>query len=505
MTIDAAVAECAEVYRPPRQARASSNGQTAAATGSASQLVPLGQRDPKTGRLVLSPQHTLPTAEAYVHEFHHHAEGRTLHSYAGLRLGWQRNRYREIEDEAVRNRLQPWLHAALRYVFDHRTGQRELVDFQSNPTTVNRALDTICAHTHLAATTLTPSWLDDRLDRPPALEILPCRTVNLHIPTAQILESTPALFATHGLDFDPDLNAPAPEQWLRFLGELLEDDSQAWDLLQEWFGYCLTPDTSQQKMLLMVGPKRSGKGTIARLLTQLMGLGNVCAPTVGSLAGNFGLQPLIGKSLAIVSDARFRGENVATVVERLLCISGEDAITVDRKFLSGVTMKLPTRFMFLTNELPRLSDASGALAGRFLIVRLTESFYGREDLKLTEKLVTELPGILNWALEGWQQLRARGRFVQPASVEDAVRDLEDLSSPIGAFVRDECVVAAGYRVDVDDLYAAWTTWCQREGRNHVSTKQSFGRDLAAVVPGIPRRRSTGMRPFYEGISLREGR
>jgi putative DNA primase/helicase len=257
-------------------------------------------------------------------------------------------------------------------------------------------------------------------------------------------------------------------------------------------------------MLLLVGPKRSGKGTIARILTRLIGPGNVVGPTTSSLAGPFGLQPLVGKSLAIVSDARFSGDRVATVIERLLCISGEDALTVDRKYLGAVTMRLPTRFMLLTNELPRMTDASGALAGRFLILRLTQSFYGREDTNLTRKLAVELPGILLWAIEGWKRLRGRGRFVQPRGVEDAVRELEDLSSPVGAFVREHCDVGPGYRVTVDDLYASWRRWCEQEGRNTVTPKQTFGRDLAAVVPGVVRRRGTGQVPFYESVALKGG-
>lgn len=275
--------------------------------------------------------------------------------------------------------------------------------------------------------------------------------------------------------------------------------------MQEWFGYCLTGDTSQQKMLLIVGPKRSGKGTLARVLAKLIGAGNVSGPTTSSLAGPFGLQPLIGKGLAIVSDARFHGENIATVVERLLCISGEDMLTIDRKNLTSVTLKLPTRFMFLTNEFPRLSDSSGALAGRFVILRLTESLYGKEDTGLTERLLSELPGILNWAVEGWQRLHERGHFVIPASVRDVVDEIEDLSSPVAAFVREECVVGAGYRVPVDEIYEAWKGWCEAEGRQAVTTRQTFGRDLAAAVVGISRRRGTGMRPFYEGLSLRGGK
>jgi putative DNA primase/helicase len=72
----------------------------------------------------------------------------------------------------------------------------------------------------------------------------------------------------------------------------------------------------------------------------------------------------------------------------------------------------------------------------------------------------ELPGILNWAIEGWKRLRARGHFVMPHSCAEAMRELEELSSPVQAFVRDTCLLTPGARVDVDDLYAAWKLWCE---------------------------------------------
>ncbi len=506
MTIEKAIADCRETYTPRRH-----NAQSAPASGDAPPpepgegddlLVPLGQHDPATGRLVLSPRRTLPTAEAYVREFNQHADGRTLHGYGGLLMEWRGNRYCQVEEEWLKQRLQPWLHKALRYVLNKQTGEMELVDFESNPTTVKQALDTIRAFVHLPASTVSPSWLDGGKDRPPALELLPCKSLNLHIPTGRILAPTPALFTINALDFDYDPNPEPPERWIKFLEQLFGDDLESVELLQEWMGYCLTGDTSQQKMLLLVGPRRSGKGTIGRILTRLVGAANVVGPTTSSLAGNFGLQPLIEKSLAIVSDARFGGENVGTVVERLLCISGEDTLTIDRKFLGSVSMKLATRFMFLTNELPRLNDASTALAGRFLVLRLSNTFYGNEDVTLTDQLLAELPGILQWAIEGWKRLRQRGRFVQPESGEDAIRDMEDLGSPVGAFIRDRCVVGVGHRAWVDDLYNAWKAWCEQDGRNAVSTKQAFGRDLMAAAPCVARRRGTGMVAFYEGISLR---
>lgn len=465
--------------------------------------IPLGNREPTSGRLILSPARTLPTANAFIRDFQQHPDGRTLHCYAGLLTEWSNNRYAELEDNAVKMRLQAWLHDALRYVDNRRTGEKELTDFQSNPATVKAALESIKAFVHLPAATPCPSWLgNDGEMSPTPNEILACRSVLLHLPTMQRLQPTPRFFTTCALDFDPDPTAAAPMAWYAFLHQLFDGDIESLDLLQEWFGYCLTGDTSQQKMLLIVGPKRSGKGTLARVLAKLIGVGNVSGPTTSSLAGPFGLQPLIGKSLAIVSDARFHGENIATVVERLLCISGEDMLTIDRKNLTSVTLKLPTRFMFLTNEFPRLADASGALAGRFAILRLTESFYGHEDTGLTERLLSELPGILNWAVDGWKRLHERGHFVVPASVRDVVDEIEDLSSPVAAFVREECVVGPGQRAPVDVLYDAWRQWCDDEGRLAVTTKQTFGRDLAAAVAGVSRRRGTGHRPFYEGIALR---
>jgi len=182
-----------------------------------------------------------------------------------------------------------------------------------------------------------------------------------------------------------------------------------------------------------------------------------------------------------------------------------DVLTIDRKHLGAVTMRLPTRFTFLTNELPKLTDSSGALAGRFVILRLTESFYGREDHDLTDRLLKELPGILLWALQGWLRLRERGRFMQPQSVEEAIRDLEDLASPVGAFVRERCLLGQWHSIEVARLYEAWKEFCGQAGREHPGTRQSFGRDLRAAAPSVMtsnRRNGDGRDRFYEGIDLK---
>src|SRR5262249_6708294 len=145
----------------------------------------------------------------------------------------------------------------------------------------------------------------------------------------------------------------------------------------------------------------------------------------------------------MISDARLGGRaDQHVIAERLLSITGEDAITVDRKYREAWTGRLQVRFLILSNELPRLADASGALAGRFVMLVLTRSFYGCEDHQLTTRLMMERSAILNWAIAGWRRLIERGFFATPTSSADAVRELEDLGSPIGAFVRERCIVAA---------------------------------------------------------------
>jgi putative DNA primase/helicase len=168
-----------------------------------------------------------------------------------------------------------------------------------------------------------------------------------------------------------------------------------------------------------------------------------------------------------------------------------------------VTAKLLTRFIILTNELPRLTDTSGALAGRMILLRLTESWLGREDTELTDKLLTELPGILLWAIAGWKRLKQRGHFLQPESAREMMCELEDLASPVGCFVREKCFVKPGAQIERDLLFKYWLEWCEAQGRDHPGDIAAFGRNLRAAVPSIgssqPRAEDGKRYRAYEGI------
>lgn len=420
---------------------------------------------------------------------------RTLHRHRGGFYHWNGTAYPEIDEAYLRHRLYPFLDQCT-------TGERPA---KPNAAMVSDVLDALRAASHLDDSVAAPAWLDQVPDLP-AGEIIACTNGLLHLPTLTLLPHSPAFFGHNALDFGFERDAPEPRQWLGYLNQLWPDDQSSIDTLQEIFGLAVTGETKHQKGFLIIGPKRSGKGTIARVLTRVVGIDNTVAPMLASLGTNFGLAPLIGKRVAVISDARIGGRaDQHVIAERLLSITGEDAITVDRKFRDAWTGRMQTRFLILSNELPRLPDASGALVSRFIVLLLVNSFYGREDLKLFDRLLTELPGILNWSIAGWQRLAKRGHFVQPRSALDAVQQLEDLASPIGAFIREECETGTGHRVETSRLFHAWSSWCERHGRDRPGTAQTFGRDLRAALPWLkmsqPRQGEERLR-FYEGLRLK---
>jgi putative DNA primase/helicase len=226
--------------------------------------------------------------------------------------------------------------------------------------------------------------------------------------------------------------------------------------------------------------------------------------TVANLSAQFGLQSLIGKSLAVIPDARFgKRTDLAVVAERLLSISGEDAVGISRKFLPDWIGQLAVRFLLMTNELPNLADSSGALVERFIVLTLTKSFLGREDPLLFDRLKAELPGILNWAIEGYHRLHSRGHFQQPQSSLDTIRALKEISSPVMAFVEDECQVGPNLSVSKKRLFEQWNVWRVQNGYRS-GDQQAFGRELRAAFPVIGDARPSGgsRQRLYTGIGLR---
>ncbi len=454
---------------------------------------------------ILSPGNPIATARQFCDELFVESGTRTLHFQHGEFYAWNGRSYPRMDVAWIKSKIYLFLETAKCCEKEKGVKSTRLVDFKPNRHRVDDVVDSLKAIAHLKDSVLTPSWLGATYNIPPS-ELVACANGLLHLPSGVVLPSTPLYFNHNAIPIDFNPNLPPPTRWLSFLDDIFGGNADAIGLLQEVMGYLLSVDTSQQKIFLIVGPKRAGKGTIARILMALVGSENVCSPTLSSLSATFGLAPLIGRQLAIISDARIGGRtDQHTIAERLLTISGENDINVDRKFLNSLDVRLTSRFLFLTNALPRISDASGALASRFVILTLRNSYYGREDTRLTDRLLEELSAILNWTIAGWRRLRDRGHFPTPSSSQEAMQILSELGSPILAFLTDCCEIGDTYEVECGELFSAWKSWCQTHGHDHTGTTQSFGRDLHAAAPAVStdqRRYGKELHRDYAGIRLR---
>jgi putative DNA primase/helicase len=215
----------------------------------------------------------------------------------------------------------------------------------------------------------SPCWLTSGRSPAPT-ELFAVNNGFLHVAATasggpELLPHDPAFFGLSAVSYNYCPTAGSP-RWRRFLDQLWGDATAPVQLLQEWFGYCLLPDTSQQKILAINGPLRSGKSTITRVLRALLGSRNVACPSIRSLSGQFGLWGLLDKLVAIVPDAMLLRPCPA-LEELLKSISGEDAVDIHRKGLPPLTgVKLPTRIVIVSNDPPKFCDPSGAMDRRMM-------------------------------------------------------------------------------------------------------------------------------------------
>ena len=299
--------------------------------------------------------------------------------------------------------------------------------------------------------------------------------------TGDLIDHAPELFTTYTLPYAFDPHAQAPV-WHQFLQDVFAHDPRGALLLQEFAGYVISGRTDLHKGLMIIGPRRAGKGTILRVLTDLLGAHNVATPTLNSLGTDSGQATLIGRPLAVIGDARAADpRNANQVTEFLLNCIGEDGVSIGRKYLSNWTGRLPTRIIVASNEVPRLIDSSGAVVSRFMSVRLVQSYEGKEDSSLGVKLEGELSGILNWALEGLRRLEEQGVFTIPDTMEEMTEHLRSLASPVTQFIEEHLEVTGdpGDMADRSELFHVWEEWNTENGTKATGAEEMCRRLNAA--------------------------
>jgi len=351
-----------------------------------------------------------------------------------------------------------------------------------------------------AESAAAPCWLDGRQ----AGRVIACKNGLLDLATHKREDHSPLYFNLNSLPFDHDPSARCPE-FEKFVASVWPDDLKTRRTLAQMLGYLVSGRTDLQCMFGLIGRQRAGKGVISRLATALVGQANTAALTLSSFGKDFGLEHAIGKSLAVLSDVRTAGRDVQAGVEQMLSITGEDAVPAGRKFKQNWSGRLGVRLMYLSNELPHLGDASGAVAGRFVMLPFSRSFAGVEDRELEAKLAAELPGILNWALEGLAELDSQGgRFTQSDAALKMKQDVADLSSPISVFLREECEFAPGYCAVKEEFLHHYNRWADRNNDRRLNMVH-FARNLISADSRIGTaqpREGDRRKPVFTGVRHR---
>lgn len=316
------------------------------------------------------------------------------------------------------------------------------------------------------------------------LEAVPERTTEIVIPCANgyllIDEDNHLSFVDpskeHGMryclrcSYLPDFGkAPLFE---KFLQRVLPDKAVR-DRVQEYVGYTLIPDTRFQRVQVWIGDGANGKGLCANIVQTLHE--KVASVHLDHLSG-FRLGGIIGASLVYVDE--LPTSRIDEAVFKSL-VAGE-LVQVDIKYENPLSVRCFAKWLVLGNSLPRIRDHSQGFFRRLDLVPFDVTIPEEErDALLGEKIIqTELPGVLNWALEGLLRLLARGKFdpelpeAMQAMLHKAKRETNTVHSWADA---SEVTLSCAQETLKSDIYCHYQEWCGANGTSPVDAAQFWKR------------------------------
>jgi putative DNA primase/helicase len=303
-----------------------------------------------------------------------------------------------------------------------------------------------------------------------------------------------------GSDIAYERDAACP-RWQQFLDEVFAGDRELISFVQRFVGYCLTGDTREHALALLAGGGCNGKSTFLGMLKRLLGGYAATAAFDTFMRARNDRAPR--NDLARLHRARLvtaaesgegRRLDEATVKE----ITGGD--TIAARFLYGEHFEYIPQFKLLlvTNHRPKVDGDDDAIWRRLRLIPFDQSFEGREDRELGEKLKAELPGILVWAVQGslaWQR-DGLGHAEAVTQATSGYRRDEDV---LGAFLEERCVMAG--EVTTSALREAYESYCNETGERPL-TASVLGRRLAKRSIRRDQRSDGGRERIYRGVTLR---
>jgi putative DNA primase/helicase len=305
--------------------------------------------------------------------------------------------------------------------------------------------------------------------------------------------------------YDPTATCP---RFLAFLQETFSDQPDIIPFLQRSFGYSLSGSVDEQCFWLLIGEGRNGKSVLLSILEFILGDYAVAASfdifmmrrKDGGISPRDGMASLMGARFVRASeseqDRRFSESTIKN-------ITGGEKIQTAKMYSEDFTY-LPTFKVWLsTNYEPSIRGTDDGIWRRIRRVNFNQQVPPEKvDPELVEKLKTEAPGILNWALEGFRQYQEHG-LSAPSAVRSATEEYRKEQNPLREFIEQCCAsdpLNPGLEVKASELLNAYNDWARGHRRGTLSLT-SLGRAVTQL--GCKRDiRRTGT--FYLGLDIWRG-
>jgi len=166
-------------------------------------------------------------------------------------------------------------------------------------------------------------------------------------------------------------------------------------------------------------------------------------------------------------------------------LTGEDRINAEFKGKDGFDFRPFARLIFSANVPPTSSDVSNGFFRRWIVIPFPNSFEGRKDPHLLERLTTpgNLSGLLNFALHGLRRLEQKNGFTMGPSLVEALKKYQQEADNISGFLAECCQFGSSLVYPRKELYNRYIEWCSENGLK-ATTKKKFNQRLLEQVPHL---------------------
>ena len=291
-------------------------------------------------------------------------------------------------------------------------------------------------------------------------------------------------FTLHQIAHKYDANADCPT-FKQFVKDLFyEEDIH---VIQEFLGYCLVPNTLAQTALFIIGEGGEGKSRITVLMEHILGSDNVVIGEFKDLQNKFSTTSLDKQMMFIDDDISLEALDDTSTFKKI--VTAETAMEVEPKGKAKYKTKLYSRILCCGNgAIQSKFDRSDGFYRRLLLCKVKSLAYRKPDRLLSDKLDKEIPGIINWLLEGLLRVVKNGFIIKPsARMIKELQLVRDTSDTIQLFMTDDQFVEYTYdeedKVSIKQLYDAYEKWCN-DNNYLVIHKNTFGKTIRKTYKSI---------------------